>query len=135
MRAPRLLAVAMVIAWCVALTLPVASAGTAGTAYRGDLFLVSGWLAILGGQPAWLANPAVAAAIVYLARARRVPGAIGGFLGACFVSAVFLPNLPSDAGDVPIRAFHAGYYLWLAVVAVGAVSPLFRWRPVAVPAA
>ena len=42
MRRQRLLAVALVVAWSVAIMLPVASAGPAATIYRGDLFLVSG---------------------------------------------------------------------------------------------
>ncbi len=135
MIAPRLLAVVLALGWVASVVLPVASAGPKATVYGGGLFMVSGWLAILGGQPAWLANPLLAIVIGLIALGRPVPWAVGGFLAACFVSALFLTTLPSDAGDVLIRSFHAGYYVWLTLVAAAAASPLLTPRPPAAPAA
>lgn len=127
MRLPVALALAVAAAWCATVFLPVVSTGPVDL-FHGDFFLAEGWIAAIGGQFAWFANPLLIVAIVRVARARRVPWALGALLAACFISALFLRTIPDDSGDRPIRAWYSGYYLWMSLVALGAASPLLRWR-------
>ena len=106
----------------------------AEASYFGIHTLLMGPLAILGGQLSWFANLFFAA------------GALALLLGHCRVATVFavialpitahalslyghaLPANEGGVGELQLRSFGPGFYLWVASAAALAIGALVRHR-------
>ncbi|KGB92209.1 MULTISPECIES: hypothetical protein [Burkholderia] len=125
---PRLnLARVVIVALYVAsLLLPVAAeppnAAGAVSWWHGYTVLALGGLAILDLQFAWLGNPLL---VVALLRPSRTVSAL---LAVVVVFAAGWHTIPTDANYETIRAFGAGYYLWIAAMAGAAALPWIDGR-------
>jgi hypothetical protein len=90
--------------------------------------LLVGWMAVLDGVWAWLANPAVAATwlLMCLRRTRRI--ALGCGLAALGLSLSFLrhPQILSDegGGHSRITGYGVGYWLWIASITMAVIGCL-----------
>jgi hypothetical protein len=112
--------------WAVSLLLPVAIMGAAkDNVFPGWGILMMGWLGVLVLQFGWFANPVFVAALVLLATSKRRTGwaTLVSVLLACLIAdALTWHEMYGDNGSVPIQAFGAGYYLWLATMIGAAVT-------------
>ena len=137
-------AIALVLCWGFSLTLPVATFGSgAGEIWAGWAVLMLGWLGLLTGQLAWLANFGFVACLFLMIRPRP-PGNFGLIVGGCTLAlavhglgwAWVYRNQGSAALPTPIVAYHAGYYLWIATTAAaGALLFAYGLTSRRVPAA
>jgi hypothetical protein len=93
------------------------------------LFLL-GWLGLLAGTIAWLANPLLIAAwVLFWLRRDRIALALGVAALVCALSFLGVGKLlVSEAPTfAAVTGFGLGYWLWVAsimVIAVGSASPL-----------
>ena len=106
------------VLWCASLALPVVFD------WRGITVLVWGWFGISNGQFGWIANltfPCIA--LFTLVKGTWVAArlsAAGVQIGLA-VNALFWNWVADEAGVHAIKAFGAGYYLWLGVMIGSAV--------------
>lgn len=92
--------------------------------WLGLQILVMGWLGILVGQFAWLANPLWLAGLLFFAFRKWMAALILSGLALVFALntfTMFVTELPADEGGM--NTFHLvrlriGFYLWLASLAV-----------------
>lgn len=102
--------------------------GKEHTTVSGAAALLQGPLLLMIGQLSWLANGlwALALLLVLLSRPRgALIASAGAFLVANHAWALFGQQIPGDEGDVThyqLKAFHAGFYLWLASFLILAAS-------------
>jgi hypothetical protein len=92
----------------------------ASAAQAASELLVTGWLGLLAGIIAWLANPLLLAGWVLFAL-RQDGIALGLGLAALFCALSFLSVetvLDSDAGYFKVIEYGLGYWLWVASTAV-----------------
>ncbi len=95
--------------------------------YQGWPLLAVGWTGVLGGQLAWLANPAaLASTILLLCRqwlGAATLGAVSVILGASYL---IFPTVSNNQPDVP----QVGAVLWVCSFVVLTVAALIRctWR-------
>ncbi|HEX7080953.1 MAG TPA: hypothetical protein VF329_08070 [Gammaproteobacteria bacterium] len=109
---------AVALAWAASLALPAIEV-RGGPTLDGLDVLVRGWQALPRGMPAWLANPLFAAALAAAAlrRARVAAGASAAAL--LFALSTFATDVLLRGGQqAPDFMLRAGFYLWLAAVAV-----------------
>ncbi|AOI75172.1 hypothetical protein [Burkholderia sp. NRF60-BP8] len=118
--------VVIVALYAASLLLPVAAeppnAAGAVSWWHGYTVLALGGLAILDLQFAWLGNPLL---VVALLRPSRTVSAL---LAVVVVFAAGWHTIPTDANYETIRAFGAGYYLWIAAMAGAAALPWIDGR-------
>ncbi|MBF5009087.1 hypothetical protein [Burkholderia pseudomultivorans] len=79
--------------------------------------LLTGWLGVLGGIYAWLANPLVFFAWAATLRRSRTPAVVAAVLALLFgITFLSLRRIAvNEAGDVqPVHLDAVGYWCWLA---------------------
>ncbi|MGI8689083.1 MAG: hypothetical protein ACR2M3_10940 [Thermomicrobiales bacterium] len=98
--------------------------------YSGGGLLALGWLAVLYGQVAWFANPALACSLV-LTAARRWRAAAALALVALLLAAALLlfnrQHIPANEGgtaDLILLRPLLGCYLWLGSIVVAGLGAL-----------
>lgn len=111
------LASVSLLLWCLAVAMPVweersQSFGT-WTVIYGFSVAMTGWLGLLVGSPAWLANFLLLPALIWAFRQR------GGFwlsvaAFAVAASAYAMRHHPDGVGQVRIMSREIGFYFWLA---------------------
>jgi hypothetical protein len=97
----------------------------------GFLFLMLGWLAILHGVPAWLANPAWLVAVISLFRARFRMSAIYASIAVLVaLTSVFVTRVPfNEAGsEAKVAGMGVGYFVWLFAVSIPLAAALYALR-------
>jgi hypothetical protein len=99
---------------------------SAGGMDRGYGLLIGGWLGVMQGQFAWLANPVYFLALWFVYRGRWRAIALSAFAAVLALDTLDLYRTGtfSDSGPVPFGGVLAGYWVWLAsilVVLAGAI--------------
>lgn len=93
--------------------------------------LLIGWLGVFDGILAWLANPALLAAWIFLnfRSSRRLGAAIGAAAIAFALSfLLYTEILTNEAGGTSkITGYGAGYWLWVASGGVAMIGGLAAW--------
>lgn len=115
------LAALVLLLYVVSLLLPAVDIGKNETV-SGGIAVAYGYVALLGGQPAWLANPALLIALVFLIRRRWNRAAIAGALAVILMLGTLASVGPRpDRQTGPVFEFHLailgfgpGYFCWLA---------------------
>ncbi len=120
--------VILLIAWCSALFLPVATTDhlNEDQTFLGWQVMLLGILGPLIGQLSAYANPLFLGVLTYVSikRERASPTVlkVGAVVFAlAVINALFWGSVPDDSGDNPIRQYYAGYFVWLAVMGATAV--------------
>ena len=88
----------------------------------GGIAAAYGYVALLGRQPAWLANPALLIALLFLMRCRWKRATIASMLAVVLMLGTLVsvgPPPARRAGELPdfqvaIPGFGTGYFCWLA---------------------
>lgn len=123
----RAVAVLLGLGWAATMVLPVAVFGPAeGETWSGWTVLLLGWIGLLVGQFAWLANFLFAAALILLFRSRPplVWGLMIGLLTSLLaVQALTWTQIIETRGSmVEVMGYGPGYYLWIAVTFLGGAA-------------
>ncbi|RXV65139.1 hypothetical protein D1006_33860 [Burkholderia stabilis] len=87
--------------------------------------LLTGWMGVLAGIYAWLANPLVLAAWVLTVKRYRTQAVVLAVLALLFGMSFLTQHqiLVNEAGDVePVHLDAIGYWCWLASFGVAAVA-------------
>ena len=116
---------AFVLLWLASLFLPTLR--TNGADWDpGWWLLASGWLGLLIGQLAWLANPLLVLAAVLLLKGsgRTALGIVGGVLLLLWLQMALTGSLVDNEGGIahPIERRYTGYWLWMAAVGLAGVT-------------
>lgn len=118
-RVRRMVAIVIGLVWLVSL------GGTAATMVNGKPFagfsvLILGWSEVPQGQPAWLANLFLPAALPLISASGRPKAWLLYILGialmACAVAALFWRSIPDTMGPVAILSYGEAYYFWMTAV-------------------
>lgn len=114
------------------------SASRSITPVYGDLRLLLGPLGLFYGHISWLANPLMSVAAYYLIRSRYVRSMVitGVAVLLALTAAISLSLNPMPAneggvGELRLRSFGPGFYLWICsmvALAAGAVTRMWLTR-------
>ena len=129
-------ALAILAGWVASLLLPVADSQHFDYVDRIDgwSMLKIGWLGPLILQFGWLANliiiPALGVAAGQYGEAPRTRLALGIVLALLVINSLFWSQVPDDAGQHKIVAYHSGYWVWICSMAAAATwliaEPILR---------
>lgn len=113
-RAPKPLLAGSVVLYGASLLLPAMY--TADGAVPAIEVLEFGWLGILEFRPAWYANPAYLATLVWISRNKLPRAQKAAALAVVLSSTSWLaPGWPAEQGElrlVDVSALGSGYYVW-----------------------
>ncbi|MBY8608269.1 MAG: hypothetical protein IOC39_27040 [Burkholderia sp.] len=90
--------------------------------------LLTGWMGVLGGIPAWLANPLVFGAWLMAVKRLRVQAAVLAALALLFGLSFLSQHqiVVNEAGTVePVHLDAIGYWCWLASFGAALVGAVF----------
>lgn len=94
-----------------------------GGAARGLGLLMMGWMGILDGIVAWIANPLLATAwISYFIGRHRVTAATATLAALFMLSFLFVSSVPASGGGRAGVHTGWGYWLWLASAVLAYIS-------------
>ena len=121
LRSRYALAAVVLLLYAVSLFLPAVDVGE-NRPIPGWTAAAYGYLALVSGQPAWLANPALLIALLFLIRRRWKRAAIAGMLAVVLMLGTLAsvgPKPDRHTAAVPefhlaISGFRPGYFCWLA---------------------
>lgn len=94
---------------------------------RGYAVLLSGWLMVPAGNPAWLANPLFAWVVFHLWRGTKRRAIVLIMVSAMLICAGIPALLAMDSGSAAFDSLFVGYWVWLASISMSAITVLRWW--------
>ena len=95
--------------------------------HGGEALLV-GWIAILGGQFAWFANPLMLAVGVLLNYRKRKEALVASSMAVLCGLWTFISIRPFPTGRLPETVLLPGAWFWFAAIGLVWLSSLVAWR-------
>jgi hypothetical protein len=121
----------ILLTWTASLALPVFTSCRTGYDHVGGwVLLLLGWLGLLTLMPARLANFLIVGIGGALFFHRRPPIWLGVLTAILAGTAWWWKAWGDDTGELPIRHYHEGYWLWLTIAALTLLATIIaRFSP------